>query len=64
MSLNAYLQCRKGVNSGPAEPGTATLPANSLHGVALFVIKYVNLNQQPGSGSPLIDWKLEIVLAS
>ena len=32
-------------------------------GSALFVIKYVNFYQKPGS-SNLIGWKLEVVVAS
>ena len=32
-------------------------------GAALFVIKYMNLYQQPGSGY-LIGWKLEVGMAS
>ena len=38
-------------------------PDQFASGSALFVIKYVNLYQQPGS-SNVIDWKLEVGMAS
>ena len=58
------------LNSGPAELGY-TLPLQTVQtqisrfeethwsGSALFVIKYVNLYQRPGSSS-LIGWQLEV----
>ena len=49
---------------------TCTVLANSVDpeeaiwsGSALFVIKYVNFYQKPGSGN-LIGWKLEVGMAS
>ena len=62
------------LNTCPAEPGYA-LPLHSVDpdqldsseanwsGSALFVIKYMNLKQQPGS-SNLIGWKLKVGRAS
>ena len=62
------------INIGPAEPGY-TLPLQTVDpdqlaseevnwsGSALFVIKYVNLYQQPG-WSNLIGCKLEVGVAS
>ena len=58
------------VNPGPAGPGYAP-PCQTVQiqikkhwsGSALFVIQYVNLNQQPGSIN-LIGWQLEVGVAS
>ena len=40
----------------------ASVEAN-WSGSALFVIKYVNIYQKPGSNN-LIGWKLEVIVAS
>ena len=62
------------INPGPADPGY-TLPLQTVDpdqlaseeanwsGSAPFVIKYVNLYQQPGA-SNLIGWKLEVGMAA
>ena len=60
------------INPDPAEPGYA-LPLQTVQiqiswplnwsGSDLFVMKYVNLYQQPGSIN-LIGWKLEVGVAS
>ena len=63
------------INPCPAEPGYTPAFANTVDpdqlaseeanwsGSALFVIKYVNLYQNPES-SNLIGWKLEVGVAS
>ena len=46
-----------------ADPDQLASEEVNWFGSALFVIKYVNLKQQPGSSS-LIGWTLEVGVAS
>ena len=46
-----------------ADPDQLLSEEASWSGTALFVIKYVNLYQQPGS-SNLIGWQLEVGMPS
>ena len=55
------MKCRAFANS--VDPDQSASEEANWSGSALFVIKYVNLYQQPGSGN-LIGWKLEVGMAS
>ena len=58
MSIKIYPAFANSVDSDQLASSEA-----SWSGSTLFAIKYMDLNQQPGS-SNLIDWKLEVGVAS